>query len=106
MLAEIAADNYIKLHILNTFITYYITLHCDILNNDTHSILVLLFFFLILFHCCKHIGAPEKNEPTTVAKITAAATRNLQINDTQFEVNFAVQVVTDLNLTPVNKSRK
>ena len=61
MLAEIAADNYITLHILHTFITYYITLHCDILNNDTHSILVLLFFFFqILFHCCKHIGAPKQ----------------------------------------------
>ena len=65
------------------------------------------FFFFKFFSIAVNILVPRsKNEPTTVAEITAAATQKLQINDTQFEVNLAVQVGTDLNLTPVNKSRK
>ena len=72
-----------------------------------HIVYKYCCFFFKFFSIAVNILVPRsKNEPTTVAKITAAATRKLQINDTQLKVNFAVQVVTDLNLTLVNKSRK
>ena len=75
--------------ILHTFITYYITLHCDILNNDTHVtqyINIIVFFSNYFVHCCKHMDCANKRY-TAWSKLCSPGGNRL-------------------NLTLVNKSRK